>query len=144
MDHPLTIIVSLAVALGIVTLVGHGIWVLLAALFRPSPLAGKLSAAMTNCRHCGARLIEDRCPVCNWPAPLTARDRTPLALAAARDQIDRFLHLGLIDRSVYQRLVDTLDAEWQRSLAAPLLAEVVRPEPVEPSTTRPLPAAPGI
>src|SRR5436190_22860937 len=105
MDHPLTIIVSLAVALGIVTLVGHGIWVLLAAIFRPPP-AGKLSAAMTNCRHCGARLIEDRCPVCNWPAPLIARDRTPLALAAARDQIDRFLRLGLIDRTVHKRLVE--------------------------------------
>ena len=105
METLVTVVAIMAIAIGLVTLVGHGIWVLLAALFRGPPSTARPSIATATCPRCSARLKGNRCSVCDWPTPLTQRDRTPEALSATREQVERFLQLGLINQDVHRRLL---------------------------------------
>ena len=127
----LAVILFAAVVLGLVTVVGHGIWVLLAALFRGAAPRAEFPGA-TTCPRCGARLKSHRCSLCDWPTPLIQHDRTPEALSAMRDQVERLRRLGLIDRDVHRRILELLDAERLRLLGPAILVETMAAEPIEP------------
>ncbi|HEY2148475.1 MAG TPA: hypothetical protein VGH32_11090, partial [Pirellulales bacterium] len=75
--------------------------------------------------------------MCNWPAPLISRDHTPLALSALRDQLDRSLRMGLIDRESHQRLIHALDVERERRMAAPLVANAATTTTMHEPPTQP-------
>ena len=139
MDHFLAILIGLLVALGIVTLVGHGLWVLLAGLFGSTTGSGQ--AGTKNCPQCGARLLADKCPVCNWPGSMVPRDHTTLVLHAMRDQIDRFARMGLIEPEAHRRLVLALDTERERRESAQTAALVAQIVVVEPEVAAKAPAA---
>ena len=131
METLVTVVAIMAIAIGLVTLVGHGIWVLLAALFRGPPSTARPSIATATCPRCSARLKGNRCSVCDWPTPLTQRDRTPEALSATREQVERFLQLGLINQDVHRRLLEALEAERRRMLNPSLVPEAVALESTE-------------
>ena len=112
-DWLVPLLLFLAVALTVVTVVGHGIWVLLAALFgggEPKFLRRNCGA----CPRCGGHLFQGQCELCAWPAHLVSRDRSVDVLNTTREQIDRFSAFGLLEKSVSERLLETLDAERGR------------------------------
>src|SRR3954452_21725798 len=97
------VIFWIVVVLGIITLIGHGIWVLLAWFFRllgsrsPRPIPAEM------CPRCGAvwdrRNGLNRCELCNWPAE-SPRRRTSASsrqiLINLEKRVERFHQLGLI------------------------------------------------
>ena len=110
----LPLLLLLAVMLVVVTVVGHGIWVLLAALFGggdPTPSPPQVHGA---CPRCGGHLFQGQCQLCAWPRIWFSRDRSVDVLNTTREQIDRFSAFGLLDKSVSARLLETLDAERRR------------------------------
>ena len=141
-DLPIVLAV-LAIFLTIVTLVGHGIWVLLAAIF-----GGGRKKASPNCPFCGHSTAADR-ERCDWCGRQLA---SPVAkelndLAAVRRQLQRFRQNGTLKPEAVDRLLGRLQEYRQRLLqpveekrAAPAVAALIVEEP-ERSAEAP-PAAP--
>lgn len=99
----------LAIVLGIVTLVGHGLWLLLAALFRGSatqpPIDSSTHPAL-SCPRCLSRLGTDAdCTICNWPGELPTGSRREPVLHAFRRQLMHYSQLGLIDEVARNELL---------------------------------------
>ncbi|HEX2476513.1 MAG TPA: hypothetical protein VHK01_17300, partial [Lacipirellulaceae bacterium] len=89
----LAFLLMLGLVLAVVTLVGHGIWVLIAAIFRGNS-ANKLRENLTHklsadgrraCPRCltPTNSILGTCSVCGWPDPLLHSD-AKAALSAVR------------------------------------------------------------
>ena len=114
MDSAFGVVICLALVFGLVTVVGHGIWMLLAAMFGGSQPQAARPVSSGYCPRCGARLKGSGCYLCHWPAPFVQLDRTAEALSATRDQIERLSRLGLINKSAGERLLATLDDEGRR------------------------------
>ncbi len=131
------VLVVLAIIVTIVTLVGHGIWVLLATIF-----GGGRKKASQNCPFCGHSTPADR-ERCDWcgkqltnPAAKELND-----LAAVRRQLQRFRQNGTLKPEAVDRLLDRLQTYRQRLLqpaeekrAAPVVAALIVEEP-EPERT---------
>ena len=125
MSDALAFILGLAVVLGIVALVGHGIWIGVAALVRGGAKKPGSTAAMLNCPRCGARSLSGLCTLCQWPGPLPPDDRTLPALQTMRWQLDQWLRLKLINAEAHRRLLEALEAERAHELPPIPLAEVI-------------------
>ncbi|MEP7340138.1 MAG: hypothetical protein ABI977_20560, partial [Acidobacteriota bacterium] len=120
-------LIGLLFGLAIVAAVGHGLWLLVAAIFRfifdkpePPPVS-----ATSRCVKCGANLraADDFCAVCgHWQKSGAASPLADLAMAAR--QMDRFLNQGKIDLEAYRRVMKAIEEERER-LTAP-----IRPQPV--------------
>jgi hypothetical protein len=126
----LSVLMILALVVAVMTVVGHGIWVLMAAIF------GGAKRANDACPRCRSRLFNGRCPVCNWPATSIPREKTFASLTAVREQIHRYGALGLLDKAMCERLLASLEAERQRlakpmEIAAIPIAELF--EPIAPT-----------
>jgi hypothetical protein len=143
-DLPL-VLCALAIVLTIVTLVGHGIWVLLAAIF------GGGKTASQRCAFCGRSTPagRDRCDWCGKDlASPTARELSDLE--AVRRQLLRFREKGTMRPEVADRLLARLQ-DYRRRLphvaaekrAAPILADMVsgKAEPGRPAAPPPVPPA---
>src|SRR5262245_10779541 len=121
----LTIILFvLAIILTIVTLVGHGIWVLLSLIFggsRRSSSEANKGTGRRACPRCGTpfALNEFDCGVCGWPKKAEAHRSAQPALRAVRDQVDRLAVLGLLDKTAHDELVAAVAQQQQRIVAAP-------------------------
>ena len=104
--------VVLGIVLTVVTLVGHGIWVVLAILFRgPSPApSGKQVQSRSACPRCYSALTEgsDWCGVCDWPRPLPQSPRRRAVLAQLQAQLEHFAALGTIDENTPEQLAGVL------------------------------------
>jgi len=99
-DFPAVLFV-IAIVLTIVTLVGHGIWVLLAAIF-----GGGRKTPRQTCAFCGRStpVSHDRCDWCGKDlASLTARELSDLE--AVRRQLQRFRQKGTLKPQVVDRLL---------------------------------------
>jgi hypothetical protein len=117
------ILVILLFLLALVTLVGHGIWIGLARLFRggePKRAGGEFgerrppapgTLPRTHCPRCDARLVGGGCAICRWPLADYDRNPRPGAIRELRRQLTRFVDLGLIDQATSTRLDDLLEAE---------------------------------
>ena len=132
----------LAVVLFVVTIVGHGIWILLATLFGSRGANRNTPQPRVNCPRCGGILQLGRCTLCDWPGQVVHHDRTAEVLENTRQQIERFSWYGLIDKSVSQKLVESLDVERRQYLeqsaaAAKPVAPATIPFEAEPATTEP-------
>lgn len=123
----------------LVALVGHGLWVFLAAIFRivtntPAPVPG---GKETECPRC-ERLMPpwaDECPACglNRQGPL-AKELADLA-ATAR-QLERFEKLGAADRATAESLAALILQRKREILGLPVRLRA-EPKPL------PAPAAPA-
>ncbi len=106
-----SVIATIIVALLFITLVGHGIWVFFAFVFRGFKNPPSSSA---NCPRCRSKLVAGRCLVCDWPLQLTAGTRSLASIFEASEQIERFAALGLLDWAIAARILESLEAERLR------------------------------
>ena len=139
-DLPIVLFV-IAIVLTIVTLVGHGIWVLLAAIF-----GGGRKKPSQTCPFCGRSTPagHDRCDWCgkDLASPM-ARELSDLE--AVRRQLQRFREKGTLKPQVVDRLLGRLQDYRQQLLqpaaakrAAPIVAAVIleEAEPGRPAARR--------
>jgi len=149
------ILVALLIVLGVITLIGHGIWVLLAAIFRafsdnvtnestPPPIYEKTPAPPRQhsfCDHCGATLAANsqKCFSCGRPQ-LEITDKNRLSdLDATERQLQRFYEQGVLDDLKFNWLKQVVAQERQQLLhpvAAPP-KPVLEPE-AEPESGAPI------
>ena len=111
----------LAVVVALITLVGHALWLLFAAVF--GALFGRQtrrSEDEVRCRHC-RRWTTLRLPRCEWCGhPLMSE---AAELAAFRRQLDRLAQEGAIKPEAAQALVAKAEEQRRRR------AEAARPQP---------------
>lgn len=138
------------VAVAIVTFIGHGIWVLLATIFRA--LFAGVQEPKVRCRHCGHNAIAAR-GRCDWcgQSLFSAPADEQADLTAVSRQLQRWQSRGAIKPCTVDRLLARVEA-YRKSLSAPpprlekpataepLLAEVVEPaRPTAPVAQPPHP-----
>src|SRR5262245_38559890 len=126
----ISILIALLFALVLITLIGHGIWVLLAMIYRAltggseslSISINDSGAARTGrgalCAECGAGLQtgDSFCSVCGQ-ARSSAGLRADLAMTAR--QLDKFLNQGRLDAEVHKLIIGLVEEERTR-LGAPV------------------------
>ncbi len=127
----------LLIVLAVVTVVGHGIWLLLAKVFAalsagsaPPPMHRRRTGR-DACPRCLTALAVDshRCEVCGWPDDEILRSHSPVALGDVRTQIERLARLGVLDAETRDRMVAALAAEMKRLQAATLILQAPSVEP---------------
>ena len=128
------LLLVLGVVLTIVTLIGHGIWVLLAAIFRgmrgssPTALASSsdTSTGRRSCPRCSSafELNQYECGVCAWPRKSLNLATSQPALRSLREQVERLARLDLIDGAVREHLLAAVAEQEQRVVAASAAAAV--------------------
>ncbi|MBP6824861.1 MAG: hypothetical protein KA368_25160, partial [Acidobacteria bacterium] len=132
------ILVGLLFALGIITVVGHAIWWVLAtiirALFGESPEPLKHTSLIKECVECGAslKLGDDFCQNCGRSQKATTKPDPLADLAMTARQMDRFQNLGKIDPATYQAVMKAIEEERER------LTQPMRPQSVQPMAKPPL------
>jgi hypothetical protein len=148
------ILIALLIALGLITLIGHGIWVLLATILRA--VSGEPEAerdavddrrdARTRqgmrCAECGSALSygDSFCPLCGLAR--SGADRMADLAKIAR-QLDRFLNQGRLDAETH-KLVMSLVEEERTRLIAPVRRDVVATRvEAEPPAPQPVPVEPA-
>jgi hypothetical protein len=102
-------------AVGLVTVVGHAIWVVLALIFGGPRRGVEFVRAPNRCRNCKEKLPEfaRNCPECG----LTLDEAVEAAdLRAAKRQLTAFHNTGLIDGDNFSRLT-SLIRDRQRALS---------------------------
>ncbi|RIK78627.1 MAG: hypothetical protein DCC68_15080, partial [Planctomycetota bacterium] len=109
----IAILVVLGLILAFVTVVGHGIWLLLAYLFRRQQPATSAAKPVESdaCPRCltAFRFGDATCPVCDWPQALPLGERRLSAVLAMRRQLYLYRQLGLVGEETFRRLVGSLD-----------------------------------
>src|SRR5688500_16966979 len=107
----------LAFVLLVVTLIGHGLWVLAAAIFRG--LSGQTSATSAPPRTCPAcgrvgTIVGGRCQLCGASLNVAPPDGLQQDLEATARHLERMLHRGIIRPDEHQRMVDSILADLAR------------------------------
>lgn len=134
----------LVIVIGAITLLGHGIWVLLAAIFRAffGQPESKPVELQIRCVACGVNLhiSDDFCPVCGRHQK-KPQDSSPLAdLAMTARQLDRFLNEGRIDLETHRKIMKAIEEERERLTRPKRPAPVVEPPPPpQPESVQPEP-----
>ena len=146
MNDLLVVLSVIAIVLTIVTLVGHGIWVLLAAIF-----GGGRRKPGQKCPFCGRStpLGRDRCDWCSRDLTnLLARELSDLDVV--RRQLQRFRENGTLKPEVVDRLSQRLQNYRQQlrspggqKRAAPPVAAVILEEAQADRSAAAPPAAPS-
>lgn len=128
------ILVGLLFLIGIITLIGHGIWVVLAMIFRPifgsSEEEKKVLDLSSRCSECNASLQigDEFCAACGrWQK---GNDKAgPLAdLAMTARQMDRFLNHGKIDLATHKSVAKAIEEERARLTQPTKPSAVVKQE----------------
>ena len=139
----LWVAVVLSVVLGVVTVVGHGLWLLFATLGGSRGRARRPVREETHdlCRNCRETLrrYERRCPHCDMTRDAAAESADLRVMAR---QILTFRNAGLLDNSTFHRL-DNLIHERRRSFREPTPRED-SPLPRQEGILRPVRAEPTI
>src|SRR5215813_9349733 len=143
-------LIPLLFALVFITLIGHGIWVLLAKILRAvfsEPEAERAAVddrsdartrQGTRCAECGAALSygDSFCPLCGL-ARSSAGRMADLAMTAR--QLDKFLNQGRLDAETHKLVMALVEEERAR-----LIGPVRREREPEPSAPQPSPVEPVI
>src|SRR6516162_9352390 len=103
MSEVFLVIVYLAVFVAVIAVIGHGIWVLVAWVFRG---LGRLFSGKAAARE--RPIAAEVCPLCSWsargfePGPTAGAERV---LELLRRRIERQHELGLISTEIRNRLI---------------------------------------
>src|SRR5262245_51639047 len=122
-DEILQILCVLGFLLVAVTVIGHGIWVAVAAAFRA--VTGTTSAAATTagkpCPKCGARssVHAGRCVACGAVPEVTPGESQREDLRSTARQLWRMLEQGRITQQQYDELMFHIRADLARHGIAP-------------------------
>ncbi len=125
--------------LGLITVVGHALWVLLAMIFRAifggdeQPVLRSQPIFNARCVECGVslRLGDDFCSGCGRWQGAQSKAGPVVELAMAARQLDRLLNQGKLDNETHQRVMRVVEEERER-LTAPLRQPAVAPVAIEP------------
>ncbi|MFZ1933529.1 MAG: hypothetical protein WCB27_16400 [Thermoguttaceae bacterium] len=138
--HELAIgLIVLVIALGVITLVGHGIWVLLSLIFS----AGKRPAGnVAVCVFCGHRTpVAD--PYCEWCGKemhnSTADELRDLA--AVERQLQRWRQSGRLTSKEFEGLLDRVH-RYREGLLHPAARQEEQPASAPPVARAPTPTTP--
>src|SRR5215216_3319720 len=114
--------------LGLITLIGHGIWVALAWFFRlftgPVDDSYNSSIVRERCDNCGAEMLAhaEWCGVCGWRKISSAKLELAKDMAATVRMMERLRKAGGLDEATHQHLLRLLDEEKKRFAARPSYA----------------------
>jgi len=140
-------------AIGIITLIGHGIWVLLATTFRAifrepdaeraavDSKGGERTRQETRCAECGSALHDGDsfCPLCG----LSRSSAGPISdLAKTARQLDKFLNQGKLDAETHKLVISLVEEERARLIAhvrrdVTTTRREAEPRPPQPVTVEP-------
>jgi hypothetical protein len=112
-----TILLVLGLILGTVTVVGHGIWVVLSYIFTGgNPRSSRVGKPERVCGTCGRLLLaqEKTCGSCNSQFRVASAKDASAALGAVRQQLHEFSRRGTIDQQTFTRLAAAIEEESQR------------------------------
>ncbi len=149
MDDVARFLCVLLFILALMTVIGHGIWVMLAAILRWLQAEPPTDRGVGSyCSNCGTRIpsVIERCPGCGKPK------QTPPAAASWRDdlqatfrQLERLLSRQQLDADAYREMVERLQVFEQsmqagQTPASPPIPPVIRtaPESAERPKTPPI------
>ena len=108
-DWLIPTLLVLSIVLAFITLVGHGIWVLLAKLFGAGRQYPAGPESWPQCPRCDAWLqAPARCPECGWTATKGVVEAS--AVQTARQQVDILRRQKLISADVHQQVVQAFAA----------------------------------
>jgi hypothetical protein len=133
--------------LAAVTVIGHGLWVLVSLIFS-DPAAARFASAPRRCPRCSLPLVRGDCDVCHWPRVGGMKSpNTQQALDTLEAQITQLGRLSALDPALYDQLIAQIVAERTRLAEghAARAAEdtIVMATPVEEAPARqPPPLAP--
>lgn len=135
-------LLAVILLLAVITLVGHGLWVVFAWISRRlfefsdsnDPKSSEPDHPMARaCPRCGFPLGGPHCQVCRWPlAEGAAPRRTEPALAAISAQIETLARLGILNAGARERFLRLIDAECRRLVQAAPSQPPALPEPAAP------------
>lgn len=114
------ILFILLVVLGVITVIGHAIWWMIAtivrALFGATPQPVKLTSLKKECSECGASLSlnDEFCSNCGRSQKPVGKPDPLVDLAMTTRQLDRFLNLGKIDVATHRAVMNAIEEERQR------------------------------
>lgn len=137
------VLLLLLVCLGIITLIGHGLWVLVAAIVRAlvgtrvEPIKAP-PQLLTQCAECGASLQrEDKfCVRCgHWQGASSGNAQDELLLVARR--LNLLLEQGRLDAATHARVRSVIEAEQARLSETPRPAVAAQTPPVLSEATPP-------
>lgn len=142
LDDFTILLLVLAVVLAIVTVVGHGIWVLLATIFRGRSKSSSISTSNARgdgfraCPRCYTPLKphQQDCDVCNWPYKAEQSMDGTAALRVLRRQVEALVQRGALDADARTLLFAAIAEQQQR------IDQQVADVPLEPIVTPHVPS----
>src|SRR5438309_726964 len=107
------VLFSLALFVGIVAVVGHALWLMLAWIFRSLSGQSATEDAGKPCPKCGARfgLRNGRCLNCGAVPSVLPGDTLNEELQTTRRQLNRLLDRGAISQQQHDEVVRVIYAE---------------------------------
>ncbi len=130
--HELTIgLIVLAIVLGVITLVGHGIWVLLALIFGGGKRPAENAALCVFCGH-HTPTADPRCQWCGRELHTVAADELR-DLAAVERQLLRWRQTGRLTSKEYERLLDRVRGYRDGLLRPAVARQEERPAAAPPA-----------
>ncbi len=134
LEELLLFVLSVGLVLAVLTVLGHGLWVLFAAIYRAITGSRPASDLWPRCPECQSRLVEPaQCRQCHWDAT-RVRSRAQF-VSITRKEIDRLLRDQRISPSIHAEVVRALAAEKRSGSAA------AQASPADPSRVVPTPAS---
>ena len=142
----------LVIALAVITLVGHGIWVFVAFLVRQltdDQTPATTTAGPPRCPKCSAftRGVDHRCRSCGFDLAPAQRGRRARLAASVQSQLTELAQTNAITADELAQLKDVLHTaqeRWNQPVEYPAIQAVEVPTPVAPRSKPvvPLPVTP--
>lgn len=118
MEVLLSVLCGLAFVLLVVTVVGHGLWLFFATIFRG--FSGEASAATKPparpCPSCGriGTVVDGRCRACGAVPAISPPATLTQELEATARHLERLLRRGIVRPDEYERMMDAIRADLVR------------------------------
>lgn len=124
MDEVTIVVVVLLIVLGIVTVVGHGIWVLIARIFGGATSnqhsqharGDDFDRGPSECPRCHSplELFQRECTICGWPRAAWSPAGDLASLRALRRQVELLGQRGALDAEARAELYRVLQEQEER------------------------------
>lgn len=139
---PLTVLCFLSIVLAVITVLGHGIWLLLAFIFRQ--LSGEVPAAKAGkpCPHCRqpSGVVNGRCTFCGRVPQVTPTISLEQDLEATARHLKRLLDRKVLQPQQFEELMLAIRSDQARLRGE---APQAAPEPVTSTPPQVVPSVPG-